>query len=47
MITADLMTKDPITIPPDSRLTDAARIMLAHHVNELVVRAKRARLWGL
>jgi CBS domain-containing protein len=37
MIVADLMTKDLVTVLPETSLADAARIMLARHLSGLLV----------
>jgi CBS domain-containing protein len=47
MITADVMTKSPITVQPEMNLRDAARIMLAHHVSGLPVRSEAGEVVGI
>jgi len=47
MIAADLMTKDVITVLPETTLADAARIMLAQRVSGLPVLDKSGALIGV
>src|SRR3978361_1135458 len=47
MIVADIMTKNVITVQPDTALADAARIMLDQHLSGLPVIDNAGRLVGL
>jgi len=47
MIAADLMTKNVITVLPETTLADAARIMLAQHVSGLPVLDSAGHLVGV
>lgn len=47
MIVADLMTKDLVTVLPETSLADAARIMLARHLSGLLVLDHSGALLGV
>ncbi len=43
----DIMTKDIITVYPETEVIQAARLMLEHHINGLPVVDKEGRLKGI
>jgi CBS domain-containing protein len=47
MIVADLMTKTPIIVQPDTTLVDAACIMLAQHISGLPVQDEAGGIVGI
>jgi len=47
MMVADLMTKDLVTVLPETSLADAARMMLARHLSALLVLDKAGALIGV
>jgi CBS domain-containing protein len=47
MIVADLMSKDLVTVLPETSLADAARMMLAQHLSGLLVLDKAGALIGI
>ncbi len=44
---ADIMTKDIIVVDPETEITQAARLLLAHHINGLPVVGKDGKLEGM
>ncbi len=48
MLTAkDIMTKDPITISPDTEILDAANLLLENHINGIPVTDNRDKVVGI
>lgn len=44
---AMLMSRDPISVPPESTLVDAARLMLKHSIRRLPVTGAKGKLMGI
>jgi CBS domain-containing protein len=43
----DIMTKDPITVYPDTEISQAAKLMLEHHINGVPVVDAQRKLVGI